>query len=400
MKVLFIHQNFPAQFLHMAAGLAQEPGNQVVALTMHDNPAPAGVTVRRYALLRARGSDMHPFLPEHEAQLLRAEGCAAAAFQLKREGFTPDVIVAHPGWGEALFMKDVFPRARLVMYCEYHYAAEGQDVGFDPEFGAPNFELRCRVRLKNNVGLQALDAADAGFAPTAWQKSTYPAWAQAKIDVIHDGFDLDALAPDPRARLHLAKGGRTFASGVGDELVTYVARHLEPMRGFHIFMRALPEILRRRPRAHAIVVGADTPGYDIPAPGRRGWRRFLLDEVGAELDMERVHFLDSVAYGTYRTVLDVSAAHVYWTAPFVLSWSFLEAALGGTPVIASATPPVLEFAEAFGVPTLPYFDTAALADAVAERLAQPARRPRPAAGAAFEVGALTRRRIALLRSLL
>ncbi|WP_306396776.1 glycosyltransferase [Telluria beijingensis] len=399
MNILFIHQNFPGQFVHLAADLAREPGNKVVALTMRANPAPAGVTVRPYTLLRKPASEVHPLLREEESKVLRAEACAAAAFQLKREGFVPDVVVAHPGWGEALFIKDVFPQAKVVVYCEFYYAAEGQDVGFDPEAPPVTFEQRCRLRLRNSNNLLSMELADAAIAPTEWQKSTYPAWARDKITVIHDGIDLERVRYNPAATLTLSgpRGQHGFAAG--DEVLSYVARNLEPVRGFHIFMRTLPEVLRRRPKAQVIVVGGNEVSYGHHPEGGGSWKDRLLAEVGADLDLSRVHFVGKVPYQAYLNLLSISRVHPYWTTPFVLSWSFLEAAASGVPLIASDTQPVREFVDMVGATTVPFFDRAGFADRLGEKLAQPVARtaaPRPLPHIAL--ADCLRRQKALLRS--
>lgn len=386
MKILFIHQNFPGQFVHLAADLAARPGYQVVALTLAAHRAPAGVTLRRYRMLRGAEATTHPLLRDQEQHVLHAEACAAAAFQLKQEGFVPDIVLAHPGWGEALFIKDVFPQARLVIYCEYYYAAEGQDVGFDPEQAPLTFAQRCRLRLKNTTNLLSLEAADGAISPTQWQKSTYPAWARDKISVIHDGIDLARLRHDPGASLTLdAGGGRALTFAPGAELLSYVARNLEPVRGFQMLMRTLPEVLRRRPGAHAIVVGGDDISYGQAPPDGVTWRSRLLAEVGPGLDLSRVHFVGQLPYPAYKTLLDVSRVHAYWTTPFVLSWSFLEARASGLPVVASATAPVLEFAQRLGVRTAPFFERDQFADALIDALAADGPRGAPPDMRAFDV---------------
>jgi glycosyltransferase involved in cell wall biosynthesis len=379
MNILFIHQNFPGQFVHLSTDLAKQKGNKVVALTIRQQPVPEGVMVRPYTMLRPSAPETHPMLQEQESKILHAEACAAAALQLKCEGFVPDLIVAHPGWGEVLFMKDVFPQAKLVIYCEYYYALEGQDVGFDPEIPPLTFEQRCRLRLKNTNNLLSMEIADAAISPTEWQKSTYPAWAQEKITVIHDGIDLSKLRHNPDARITLAATSArpelTFKPG--DEVLSYVARNLEPVRGFQVFMRTLPELLRKRPNAHAIVVGGDAVGYGHRAPDGVSWKQHLLTEVGDQLDLNRVHFVGKVPYRTYLDLLSISRVHTYWTTPFVLSWSFLEAALSGMPVVASDTAPVQEFAARLNVDTLPFFEQAAFIDAIVSHLNKPhERRPR------------------------
>ncbi|HEU4853585.1 MAG TPA: glycosyl transferase family 1 [Telluria sp.] len=398
MNVLFIHQNFPGQFVHLSANLAAQKGNRVVALAMRENPAPKNVQVRKYSLLRSPAAETHPMLRDEESKVLRAEACAAAAFQLKRDGFEPDVIVAHPGWGEALFIKDVFPNAKLVVYCEYYYAAEGQDVGFDPEDPPLSFQQRCRIRMKNTTNLLSLEMADAAISPTEWQKSTYPQWARDKITVIHDGIDFTRLKFNPDARVTLAATeyhpGLTFKPG--DEVLSFVARNLEPVRGFPMLMRTLPQLLRNRPDAHAIILGGDEISYGHPAPSGGTWRQELMEEVGSELDMTRVHFAGKVPYQSYLNLLHVSKVHAYWTTPFVLSWSFLEAACSGLNTIASATVPVLEFAECVGVKTIPFFDRDAYVDELTAALGSTRKRAPVKEIAELQIAACVKRQKKLL----
>lgn len=371
MNILFIHQNFPGQFVHLATDLTRVRGNRVVALTMNDRPAPAGITVRRYQLLRPAARDTHPLLREQESQVLRAEACAAAALQLQREGFRPDIIVAHPGWGEALFMKDAFPLAKLVIYCEFYYASEGQDVGFDPNEPPLTFQQRAVLRLKNTTNLHSLQIADAAIAPTEWQRSTYPEWARQKISVIHEGIDFARLVFNPAARICLQDGSQLAP---GDEVLTYVARNLEPIRGFDVFMQSLPSILHRRPHAHVIIAGGDEVSYGRRAPSGESWRAYFLSKLGEQMDLSRLHFLGKVPAGRYLDILSVSRVHAYWTAPFVLSWSFLEASISGVPVVASDTPPVREFADELETECLPFHQGERFADILVQHLADPAPR--------------------------
>jgi glycosyltransferase involved in cell wall biosynthesis len=126
----------------------------------------------------------------------------------------------------------------------------------------------------------------------------------------------------------------------------------------------------------------------------------MLKEIGAELDMARVHFTGALPYRHYLGVLNVSKLHTYWTTPFVLSWSFLEAAANGVPMLASDTAPVREFAESLGVQTLPFYDHHAFAAAAAEHLAQPSAPRRIPDMRALDIGPCTAAQIALLNSLL
>lgn len=403
MNVLFVHQNFPSQFIHLSAALAQNKRNRVVALAIDQRAAPAGVELRLYSLLRASGQVAHPLLAPQEAHVLRAEACAAAALKLKHDGFEADVIIAHPGWGEALFLKDVFPRARLVLYCEYYYATEGQDVGFDPDDTPLTFAQRCHLRLKNTTSLLSMEAADAAISPTQWQKSTFPSWMQQKITVIHDGIDSRRTRFNPAAVISLARPGqRALHFRPGDEIVSYVARNLEPVRGFHVFMRTLPEVLRQRKGAHAIVVGGNGPGYGARPNSGSNWKEIMLQEVGNSLDLSRVHFVGNLTYDAYLNLLSVSRVHAYWTVPFVLSWSFLEAISSGLPVIASNTPPVAEFAKRAGeaVQMADFFDQTAFGEHLQAKLASHRKRPeRNCLPPEVELDYCLARQLALIESL-
>jgi glycosyltransferase involved in cell wall biosynthesis len=367
-RILFVHQNFPAQFVHVARALA-ERGHEVVALAIEGRPVPGVRFVRYQAQPLPRASELE-LVRDFEVKCTRAVACAGAMEQLRREGFQPDIVVAHPGWGEALFCKDLWPRARLVVYAEFFYAAEGADYLFDPEFASDSLAQRARLRLKNTVHLHALAAADAIYAPTAWQRSRLPPEYQAKTRVMFDGIATQAVAPDPAASIQLVKAKLRLAAG--DEVITFVNRNLEPYRGFHILMRALPAILARRPNAHCLIVGRDSVSYGTPPAGGGTWRDALLKEVGAQLPPGRVHFLGGLPYADYLKVLQVSACHVYLTYPFVLSWSCLEAMSAGCTVVGSRTGPVEEVVT-HGVTgrLVDFFDVQGLADEVVGVLENP-----------------------------
>ena len=338
---LFIHQNFPGQFGRMAQELARQ-SHKVQALADKGRGLP-GIAVHRYSVQQSKPSSAEMALfPGLQAQLQRANAAAQAMRQLKQAGYQPDVIIAHPGWGEALFCKDIWPQAKLVIFAEWFYNAHGSDANFDPEFAINDAEQTAiGIRLKNTVHLHACHAADAIFTPTQWQKAQLPAVYQSKTRVIADYIDTRAIKPNPAASVRLHKANKTFH--VGDEVITFVNRNLEPYRGFHSFMRALPAVLQARPQAHAILVGGQDVSYGQKHPSGQSWKQVMLQEVGAQLPMERVHFVGKVPYSAYLNLLQVSACHVYLTYPFVLSWSCLESMVAGCAMVASNTPPVQEF---------------------------------------------------------
>lgn len=373
MKLLLVHQNFPGQYRYLAAALRKLPGAQIVALGDADNlegvPPPAGIERLTYRPGRAPTPGIHPYLKQIEAAVLRGQAVLRQAQELRRRGFVPDLICVHAAWGEALYLRDIFPRSRILAYFEFYYRGHGADVGYDPEFPA-TLDDRLRVRTWNMVHQSSFFAVDWGVSPTRFQAEMFPPEMRQRLSVVHDGIDTRALRPDPGARVTLP-GGRTF-DRTTDEVVTFVSRGLEPYRGFHVFMRALPELLRRCPRAQVVIVGRDTPSYGRAPGDAPNWRVKMLRELDGRIDLARVHFVGTLPYPTFTTLLQVSRAHVYLTYPFVLSWSLLEAMALGAPVAASATPPVTEVVahDANGL-LFDFFDPPALVDAVHRLLSEP-----------------------------
>ena len=338
MKLLFVHQNFPGQFRHLAAELATNPDNEIVALTMNDFSGMAGVRLVRYRPERGTSKGIHPWVAETETKVIRAEAALHQAQKLKQAGFEPDLIVAHPGWGESLFLKEVWPEAKLLIYCEFFYAGRGADTGFDPEFDTGSTDQLCRVRLKNINNLLHFELADAGLSPTHWQRSTYPEPFRSKIEVIHDGIDTQKARPNPKIRMKI--GSRMFSRD--DEVITFINRNLEPYRGYHVFMRALPKLLKARPKATVLIVGGDAVSYGAKAPEGTSWKKIFFDEVKDQIDPSRVHFVGKVPYDSLIGLLQLSSVHVYLTYPFVLSWSLLEAMSCECAIVASDTQPLHE----------------------------------------------------------
>jgi glycosyltransferase involved in cell wall biosynthesis len=336
MRVLFVHQNFPGQFRHIAAHLAQQPGVEVLAIGRDTAPGLPGVRLLRYKPHRGADQATHPYVRTMEEAVLHGQQVLRLLLDLKGKGYRPDVIVAHPGWGETLYAKDAFPHAKLIHFCEYYYHSHGADANFDPEFPL-DINGAARIRTRNALHLLNLENCDLAVTPTKWQHSLHPAAYRDKIQVIHEGIDTDNLKPDPHAELTLPNGNVLKA---GMPIVTYVARNLEPYRGFHTFMRALPDLLKQHPTCQVVIVGGDGVSYGSAPKDAPNWRSKLLQENPVALS--RVHFLGKVPYETYKKVLQVSAVHVYLTYPFVLSWSLLEAMATGCLIVGSDTAPVRE----------------------------------------------------------
>lgn len=358
-NILFIHQNFPAQFKHLAPALAAA-GHTVVAFSLQQKKPVIwqGIRVLPYAVQRSSTSGIHPWVVDFETKVIRAEAAFKASSALRAEGFLPDVIVAHPGWGESLFLKEIWPEAKLAIYGEFHYLVSGGDTGFDPEFPVADPAAdACRLRLKNLNNLMHFEVADAGLSPTHWQASTFPEPFRSRISVIHDGIDTQLLQPNPAATLTVSTINGPLTLTRATPVITFVNRNLEPYRGYHIFMRALPELLARHPDAQVLIVGGNEVSYGPKPPAGETWKQKYLDEVKDTLDLTRVHFLGHIPYPQFIALLQVSTVHVYLTYPFVLSWSLIEAMSVGCAIVASDTAPLREVIQPGETGLLvPFFD--------------------------------------------
>lgn len=378
MEVLFSHPNFPGQFRRVAKAFAQVPGLKVYGvgdeewIKSHNGEPVEGATLITYAPppKSAAHDELHPYVRSFDDAVRRAEQTMATLTAHKVQGLEPDVIITHPGWGDAFYLRDIFPGARVIGLFEYYYQSRGADAGFDPEFPAKLDDL-FRIRSLNATQLMALDACDSGFCPTRWQRSRFPSVWQQKLDVIHEGIDTQAVKPDPTMAIDLGDGTILRA---GDEVLTFASRNLEPYRGLHIFLRALPTIMAARPNCHVVIAGANDKGYGAAAPEGTTYRDIYLNEVRNRLDMSRVHFTGSLSYNNFIRLLQVSRLHVYLTYPFILSWSMMEAMAAGCLVLGSATAPVEELIED-GVNGLltPFHSPGALADRAIDALANPER---------------------------
>lgn len=368
MKILFVHQNFPGQFLHLAPALARR-GHEVTALTAETNTRRSPVPTLRY---RAPGRTAAEGVGRVFAGAAERGACVTrAAAQLRRDrGYVPDIVFGHGGWGETLFLREVWPEAKHLTYAEFFYNATGQDTGFDPEFGTDGIGARASVVARRAHLLMAINDADAAVAPTRWQASTFPAPFRDRIEVIHDGIDTDRVRPDPAAVFDLPGGARLRN---GDEVLSFVSRNLEPYRGYHIFMRALPEVLAARPGAQAVIVGADGQSYG-PGPAVGTWKQRFMGEVRGRLDLSRVHFVGQLPYARFVALMQVARVHAYPTYPFVLSWSMLEAMAAGALVVGARTAPVEEvIRDGANGRLVDFFDVAGWSAALTEALATPAR---------------------------
>ena len=343
MNILFVHQSFPGQYRYIVHALAAQGCHNLVALGISElsEPIPHNITYYRYGLDRPNTPGLHEWLLDVDSKLIRGQACASAAVQLRDKGFTPDIICAHPGWGEALFLKDIWPNSPLLFYQEFFYNSIGFDYDFDDELqGTPDWQACARLRIKNANPLLTLQASTWNVTPTNFQLSSFPLEYQSRISVIHDGIDTKLASPELNPNSYQLSDGTILSSD--EPFITFVNRRFEPYRGCHIFTRSIPLIQLNNPRVRIVIIGS-TEGVSYGnAPKTGSWKDKFLQEIEGQYDSSRVHFTGPLPYQDFLQLLKLSSCHVYLTYPFVLSWSLLEAMSIGLPVVASSTPPLTE----------------------------------------------------------
>ncbi|MBZ9573739.1 glycosyltransferase [Modicisalibacter sp. MOD 31.J] len=371
-RILFLHVNFPGQFRHLAPAL-HRAGHDVRAVTLN-SPPQAPFPVTRAPLPRGNAQGIDPLLRQLDSKIVRGRAAQRVLTAWRDAGWRPDLVVGHAGWGDMMAVRELFPQCRCLGWFEFFYHVTGYDAGFDAEFPAGE-EQRLRTRLNNLWPLWMLEQVDLGVCATRFQKTTHPAAYHDKLRVVHEGIDTQHFVPDATVRV---KVGKHLTLDRGTPVVTFVNRDLEPYRGYHVFMRALPDILARNPEAHVLIVGGDGVSYGAAPPEGRSWKSIFLEEVAPRIDSRRVHFLGRVPHATLRALMQLSRAHVYLTYPFVLSWSLLEAMSCAAPIVASDTAPVREvITPDENGHLVDFFDREALVEAVGEALSQPAERMTP-----------------------
>lgn len=366
MRFLFLHSNFPAQYRHVATALAKDKKNQVVFGTKNRDTSLPGINKAIFEPSRNPHPTTHHYVRPLEGAVLQGQAVFKLIEKLKTQGFVPDVICGHSGWGPTLFVKDAFPDTPLICYFEWFYHARGSDADFDPAEPL-NIDDMARIRVKNAPILIDLYTCDRGLSPTYWQRAQFPEEFHSKISVFHDGVDTEYFKPNPGAKLVLPNLDLSHV----DELVTYVARGMEPYRGFPQFMEAIAYVQERRPNCHVVIVGDDRVCYGKSLPDG-SYKDLMLKKV--PLDLSRVHFTGSLPYGQYLKVIQASSVHVYLTRPFVLSWSMIEAMSTGCLIVGSDTAPVTEIIqEGENGLLVDFFSPQKIADRVDQVLNHPTR---------------------------
>jgi len=375
MRILFLHNNFPGQYRRIASHLQGAEDVEMVAGTLKSNGQEFGVRRIDYEPHREVTKGIHPMVGPSEKAVLTAQAAFKALYPLKETGWTPDLVMAHSGWGPSLLVKELWPGTRLLCLYEWFYHGRGSDADFLEPI---SHDGAARAHFKNVPILLDIATMDWGTSPTRWQWSQFPDHLRQRISVLHEGVDTEFFSPG-EAGVTLPDG-RTLTAE--DEVITYVARGMEPYRGFPQFMEAVAALQQRRPELHVLIAGNDRVAYGKKRPDGKTYREHALETL--DLDPSRVHFLGLVPLATLRSMFRITRAHVYLTVPFVLSWSMLEAMAAGALVVGSDTPPVKELIAHDEVGLLTdFFDAKRIANTVEavlvgdvdrDRLTQAARR--------------------------
>ena len=355
MHVLFVHQNFPAQFKYMAPRLVKERGWQCSFVTERVEGELPGV---RKIIYKARGGASMAnsvFTRNYENAVAHAHGVFEAMKEAK--DVKPDLVVAHTGFGSSLFLPFLYD-APVINFLEFFYSPAGQDLGFRPEVPVGETEL---LRSKTNNAMILLDVVncDRGWSPTHYQRAFFPAELHGKIDVIFDGIDTEVY--------HRKEGAgqtvrRAYQIDPSHKIVTYVARGFEMMRGFDVFMKAAKRICDARPDVTFVVVGTDKVHYggDLKYIKEDSFRHQVLKD--GNYDLSRFRFTGYVQQEVLADILSAGDVHIYLTEPFIASWSMVDAMACGAVLVASDQTCVREYV----VPgenglLVDFFDDAALA---------------------------------------
>lgn len=338
MNILFLHPNFPGQYVFLAGQFASFPNWNVVFLTKEDHGGKMeGVQTVLYKLSREVTKGIHHYVSPMEEAVLEGQAVCRKLSELKQQGFVPDVIIGHTGWGSSLFIKDLYPNVPLLGYFEWYYHSEGSDVAYWPD-EVVSMDDRFRIRSRNAHHLLNLEACDGRYCPTEWQRSQFPAEYRDQMTVLHEGIDTRLCSPKPGAKLVLPRIGLDLSEA--KEIVTYVSRGMEQYRGFPQFMESVRLLLKYRPHCHVVIAGNDRAYYGPSPANNRTFKDLEIEKGG--YDTKRVHFTGHLEKLEYVNVLQASDVHVYLTRPFVLSWSMLESMSAGVCLVGSATPPVQE----------------------------------------------------------
>ncbi len=334
-KVLFLHTNFPGQYRRIVPFLKASGGFDMRAATLQTNKQKIDIQHVRFSKHREAREDIHPALRRMENAVLTGQAAYSALLTLRNTQWSPDVICAHSAFGAGFFVKDVYPKAKYLAYNEWYFNGPISDDGHPSS--TDDHDALVRSRIANSALLIDLAAMDAGVTPTRWQHEQFPEVFRPNIQILHDGVDTDYYQPGNRTTVGMPDGTALTSD---DDVITYVARGMEPYRGFPQFMEAVAKVQKQNPKAHAVIVGDDRVAYGSKRKDGMTYKEYALKNF--ELDIERTHFTGLVSTNALRAIFRISSVHVYLTVPFVLSWSMIEAMSTGCVILGSDTPPVQE----------------------------------------------------------
>jgi glycosyltransferase involved in cell wall biosynthesis len=334
MHILFVHQNFPAQFGHIADYLARNKGYHCTFVSEKPSGRVGSIERIQYRIQGGATERNHYCSRTFENTIWHSHAVYEA---LKaRPDVQPDLIVGHSGFGSTLFLPELYD-VPIINYFEYFYRSHNSDMDFRPDF--PSTELNnLRARARNAMLLLDLENCDRGYSPTRWQRDRLPDLFHDKVKVIFDGIDTALWRPLPAGPRRL--GEREFPPEV--KIVTYATRGMESMRGFDIFMKVAKQICDRRNDVIFLVAGEDRVCYggDQAITGTRTFKEWVLSQ--GSYDISRFLFLGLVPASQLAQLFNITNVHIYLTVPFVLSWSLMDALACGATILASATAPVRE----------------------------------------------------------
>ena len=121
-KIIFIHQNFPGQFLDIAPYLAKQLSTEIRFLTFANNEQELrlpGVKVEKIIRHREVSNDIHHYLRSTEAAILNGQAVARKLIELSSDGFKPDIAIVHAGFGFSNFVKYILPNCKIMAYAEW-----------------------------------------------------------------------------------------------------------------------------------------------------------------------------------------------------------------------------------------------------------------------------------------
>ena len=349
MHVLYVHQNFPAQFGHIARHLIDKLGWQCSFVSQTPGGVVGGINKVEYKIAGGATKQNHFCSRTFENTVWH---CDAVYRAMKgHPDIKPDLIVGHSGFGSTLFLRELYPTTPIVNFFEYYYIPHDpdSDMDFRRDLGWPTSELKyLRSRCRNAMILLDLQTCNAAYTPTEFQKSRFPAEYQQKLETIFDGVDRsiyhgyeETLRPPVDQRGIRRIGGVDVPAD--KRVVTFVSRGFESMRGFDVFMKVAKRIYQQFPDVVFLVIGSDKVAYggdeEFIAPYRTFKEWTLAQDT---YDLSKFHFLGKIPPTELGKVLAATDLHIYLTVPFVLSWSMMDAMSCGAVVLGSDTAPVRE----------------------------------------------------------